>query len=348
MTYKKHLILNTKTIKDALELLNAVGIDRTLFSVNERNKLEGSISDGDIRRGLLNGITLNSLASEVSNKSPKFLIKDCLKIKEIKDLKNKNYDVIPVLNDDKEIIDIISFKSLKSFLPMDVVVMAGGLGSRLKPLTDKVPKPLLKIGNKAVIDHNIDRMKSYGVKNFWISINYLGDKIKAHFVIKSDTKIKIEFIEEAKPLGTIGAVGKINNFINDNVLITNSDILTNLDYESFFEDFIKNDADMSVVTIPYDVNIPYAVIETDNDIVLSFKEKPKYTYYSNGGIYLVKKSVLKNIPKNKLFNATDLMNVVLEKKLKLISFPITNYWLDIGSHEDFKKAKRDINNRIFQ
>ena len=105
---------------------------------------------------------------------------------------------------------------------------------------------------------------------------------------------------------------------------------------------------MSVVTIPYDVNIPYAVIETDNDIVLSFKEKPKYTYYSNGGIYLVKKSVLKNIPKNKLFNATDLMNVVLEKKLKLISFPITNYWLDIGSHEDFKKAKSDINNRIFQ
>ena len=348
MTYKKHLILNTKTIKDALELLNVVGIDRTLFSVNERNKLEGSISDGDIRRGLLNGITLNSLASEVSNKSPKFLIKDCYKIKEIKDLKNKNYDVIPILNDEKEIIDIISFKSLKSFLPMDVVVMAGGLGSRLKPLTDKVPKPLLKIGNKAVIDHNIDRMKSYGVKNFWISINYLGDKIKAHFVIKSDTKIKIEFIEEAKPLGTIGAVGKINNFINDNVLITNSDILTNLDYESFFEDFIKNDADMSVVTIPYDVNIPYAVIETDNDIVLSFKEKPKYTYYSNGGIYLVKKSVLKNIPKNKLFNATDLMNVVLEKKLKLISFPITNYWLDIGSHEDFKKAKRDINNRIFQ
>ena len=348
MTYHKHLILNTKTIKDALELLNIAGIDRTLFSVDESNKLEGSISDGDIRRGLLNGLTLNSLVSEVSNKNPKFLIKDCFKINEIKDLKSKHYDVIPVLNEDKKIIDIISFKSLKSYLPVDVIVMAGGLGSRLKPLTNKVPKPLLKIGNKTVIDHNIDRMKIFGVKNFWISINYLGEKIKTHFVIKSDPKINIKFIEEDKPLGTIGAAGKIDHFINDNVLITNSDILTNLDYESFFEDFIKNDADMSVVTIPYDVSIPYAVIETKNDIVLSFKEKPKYTYYSNGGIYLVKKSVLKNIPKNKFFNATDLMNVVLEKKLKLISFPTTNYWLDIGSHEDFKKAKRDINNRIFQ
>ena len=137
------------------------------------------------------------------------------------------------------------------------------------------------------------------------------------------------------------------DFKHDYVLVTNSDILTNLDYEEFYKDFINKDADLSVVTIPYKVNIPYAVLETSNEKILSFKEKPSYTYYSNGGIYLIKKSVLEYIPKNSFFNSTDLMEKLISEDKKVMSYPFIGYWLDIGKHEDFKKAQKDIKNIKF-
>ena len=147
---------------------------------------------------------------------------------------------------------------------------------------------------------------------------------------------------EDQPLGTIGAVSKIDNFEHEYILVTNSDLLTNLDYEHFYLDFIEQDADFAVVTIPYQVNIPYAVLETIDSQIKSFKEKPTYTYYSNGGIYLMKKSVLKHLPKNTHFNATDLMEKLIKENHKVISYPLIGYWLDVGKHEDFEKAQHDI------
>ena len=342
MDFKKHLVNYNSTIKISLELLSSLGLDTTLFAVNEENKLIGSLTDGDIRRGLLKGLTIENLVSDVMNTKPKFIKKEKFLVKEIRKLRDKNYKVVPVVDSTGVIVNIISFRSFISYLPIDVVIMAGGLGSRLKPLTDNTPKPLLKIGNKAIIDHNINRLISFGIDDFWISIRYLGEQIKKHLGNGSDRNINIEYVREDKPLGTIGAVSKINNFKHDYVLVTNSDILTNLNYENFFEDFINKDADMSVVTIPYSVKIPYGVMNTEGHEVLSFIEKPTYTYYSNGGIYLMKKSVLKHIPKNKFFNSTDLMELLIKKKVKLISYPIHSYWIDIGSHKEYNKAKNDI------
>ena len=342
MTFRKHLINSNSTIKYALELLSKVGLDTILFAINENNQLIGSITDGDIRRGLLKGLSIKNPIAEITNSNPKFIRKENYSIDEIKNLRNNNYMVIPVIDKNDVIINIISFRSILSYLPIDVVIMAGGLGSRLKPLTDKTPKPLLKIGDKTIIDYNIDRLISFGVDDFWISVRYLADQIKEHFGNGNSRNVSIEYVSEDTPLGTIGAVSKINNFKHDFILVVNSDILTNLNYENFFEDFIEKDADMSVVTIPYDVEIPYAVMETKNNNILSFIEKPIYTYYSNGGIYLIKKSILKNIPKNKLFNSTDLMELLLEKNLKLISYPMHNYWLDIGKTKDYLKAQNDI------
>jgi dTDP-glucose pyrophosphorylase len=342
MNYRKHLINSNGTIKYALELLSSVGLDTILFAINENKQLIGSITDGDIRRGLLKGLSIENPIAEIINSNPKFIRKENYSIDEIKNLKNNNYKVIPILDKNGVIINIISFRSILSYLPIDVVIMAGGLGSRLKPLTDETPKPLLKIGDKTIIDYNIDRLMSFGVDDFWISVRYLADQIKEHFGNGNSRNVSIEYVSEDTPMGTIGAVSKINNFKHDFVLITNSDILTNLNYENFFEDFIEKDADMSVVTIPYDVEIPYAVMETNGNNILSFIEKPTYTYYSNGGIYLVKKSILNNIPKNKFFNSTDLMELLLEKKLNLISYPTHNYWLDIGKPKDYLKAQKDI------
>jgi len=342
MDYKKHLIGEKNTIKKALELISKVGIETILFAINKDHQLKGSITDGDIRRGLLKGLSLEDEIKEIINREPKYIRKENYSISEVINLRDKNYIVIPVIDKDDVILNILNFRLMKSYLPIDTVVMAGGLGSRLKPLTDNVPKPLLKVGDKTIIDYNIDRLRKFGIDDFWISISYLGEQIEKHFGNGNSRNVKIEYIHENSPLGTIGAISQVNNFRHDYVLVTNSDILTNLDYEDFFMDFISNDADMSVVTIPYEINVPYAVMETKDNKVLSFLEKPTYTYYSNGGIYLIKKSILNKIPKNTFFNSTDLMELLINENLNLISYPMRQYWLDIGRPEDYLKAQENI------
>jgi len=225
--------------------------------------------------------------------------------------------------------------------------MAGGRGQRLQPLTDTIPKPLLKVGGKPIMEYNIDRLASYGIDDFWVSVNYLGEQIQQYFGNGHSKSIKIDYVWESEALGTIGAVSKVSNFEHDYVLVTNSDLLTNVDYEIFFLDFIKNGADFAVLTIPYKVNIPYAVLETIDGKIKSLKEKPEYTYYSNGGVYLMKREMLQHIPQNTYFNSTDLMESLIIQKFKVISYPFSGYWLDVGKHEDFEKAQTDILNLNF-
>ena len=261
---------------------------------------------------------------------------------EIIKLRENNFKVIPVIDSSRQIVNVINFRFQKSYLPIDALIMAGGRGSRLSPMTDQTPKPLLKVGGKAIIDHNIDRLKGYGVDDFHISVRYLGKQLIEHYAKANNNGVQIDFIWETEPLGTIGAASKIEHFQHDYVLVTNSDILTTLDYEDFFLDFLEKDADMAVATVPYQVNIPYAVMETTNNHVISFKEKPTYTYYSNGGIYLMKREMLSTIPNDTFFDATDLMEKLIQEGKNLISYPIRQYWLDIGKPEDFEKAQNDI------
>ena len=225
--------------------------------------------------------------------------------------------------------------------------MAGGRGQRLRPLTDSTPKPLLKMGSKTIIEHNLDRLVMFGIDDFWISLNYLGEQIEDYLNTGKHKNINIEYVREHKALGTIGAASKIINFKHDYVLVTNSDLLTNLDYEKFFLEFVNQNADLAVLTIPYQVNIPYAVLETNNGKVKSIKEKPTYTYFSNGGIYLMKREMLNFVPKEKFYNATDLVENLIQTNYKVISIPFSGYWLDVGKHEDFEKAQIDINNIKF-
>ena len=340
--YKKHIISENTQIKKALLILNKLASDAILFVVNKEQQLIGSLTDGDVRRGLLKKLNIDDVVKLFIQEHPKCIRKDNYDIQDIIELRENNFKVIPVIDKYKKITNILNFRIQKSYLPVDAVIMAGGLGSRLKPLTDAVPKPLLKVGDKSIIDHNIDRLQNFGVDDYWLSVRYLGEQLEAHLGDGASRSINIKYVWEDEPLGTIGAVSKIDDFKHDYVLVTNSDILTNLNYENFFLDFIEKDADMSVVTIPYVIGIPYAVMETNNNHVISFKEKPKYTYYSNGGIYLIKRAMLNRIPKDVLYNSTDLMQALIESGNKLISYPIHQYWLDIGKHEDFEQAQKDI------
>lgn len=339
---KDHIISIETKIKEALIQLNDLNLDNILFVVDSNSKLVGSLTDGDIRRALIKGVEIESSVEEVIQKEPKYIIKGQNNLNKIIELREGNFKIIPVVDCDFKIINVINFRNLKSYLPVDAVIMSGGRGQRLQPLTDSIPKPLLKVGGKAIIEHNLDRLAIFGIDDFWISLRYLGEQIESHLGNGDEKNVNIEYIWESEPLGTIGAVSRINNFQHDYILVTNSDLLTNIDYEKFFLEFLNNDADLAVLTIPYQINVPYAVLETKNGIVKSLKEKPTYTYYSNGGIYLIKKNVLKLIPKNTFYNSTDLMESLISKNYKVISYPFSGYWLDIGKHEDFERAQTDI------
>lgn len=344
INYKNHLILTKTPIREALSQLTILGIDAIIFVIDKNEILLGSITDGDIRRGLLNGISIDEPIDTIIRQTPKFIEKGNYDLKDIIKFREENYRIIPVLDHNKRVINIINFRNLHSYLPLDAVIMAGGRGQRLSPLTDTIPKPLLKVGDKSIIQHNIDRLSFFGIDDYWISINYLGDMIKQQIGFGTEKNIKINYVTEKKPLGTLGAISNINEFKHDHILVTNSDVLTNLDYEDFYLQFLNNNADMAVVTIPYEVKIPYAVLETKNSNILSLKEKPTYTYYSNAGIYLIKRTLLKFIPEGVFYNTTDLIETLIANNKKVFSYPMLGYWLDIGNPEDYLKANNDIKN----
>ena len=342
----KNIIQSNTSIKDALQILNQLGTNLTLFVLSSMNKLEGTLTDGDIRRGLLKGYVLSDIVDVVMNKTFKYISNDEYDKETLKSFREQGITLVPILDKNHLLIKILDLSVINRHIKVDAIIMAGGEGTRLRPLTLNTPKPLLKVGNKPIIEHNIDRLMTFGVNNFFISIKYLGDQIQDYLVDGSEKNINIQYLKEELPLGTIGSLSLVPYFEHEDVLVMNSDLLTNIDFEDFYNCFRNSNADMAVATTSYQVNIPYAVMELEKERVVSFKEKPTYTFYSNAGIYLIKKDVVKLIPKNSNYNATDLMEFIINSGKKIVHYPILGYWLDIGSHSDFEKAQIDVN-KIF-
>jgi len=341
--FNKYLMHSNQTIREALVRLDELASDATVFLTDENGFLKGSVTDGDVRRGLIHGSSPDDRIETIANLSPKFLRRGSNDIEKIITYREKEIHIIPVLDKhDNRILSVLNLKKQRSYLPVDAVIMAGGKGQRLMPLTENTPKPLLHVGDTPIIERNIDRLALFGIDDITISINYLGEQIVNHFGNGEIKGLRINYVEEKQPLGTLGSVGLIKEFHNDFILVMNSDLLTNIDYEAFFLDFINSGAELSLLSIPYTVNIPYAVMETNEKKVLSLREKPSYTYYSNGGIYLMKREVLSLLPQNAFYNATDLIETLIQSGKHVHSFPLVDYWLDIGNHDDFAKAQRDI------
>ena len=282
------------------------------------------------------------------NKGFKFIYENENNLEAIKTLRKKGFDLVPLLNTGGKITQILDLSKTRTMLPVAALIMAGGKGERLRPFTDTVPKPMLIVGDKPIIEHNVDRLISYGITEIFISVKYLKEQIMDYLGDGSAKGISIKYITEEVSLGTMGALSLIENIKYDDILVMNSDLLTNIDLEDFFEYFQSHAAEMAVASIPYVVNVPYAVLETNNHEVKSFIEKPTYTYYSNGGIYFLKFSLKSALKNNEFFDATDLMNFVIAKNQnKLVHYPLLCYWLDIGKHQDFIKAQDDIKHLNF-
>lgn len=339
----RHLITKSQSVRDALIRLDKLASDAILFVVDANRKLIGSLTDGDLRRGFIRGLGFEDDIVDFLQPDPKYILKDKFDQNQLEDFRNRNFKVIPILNDKHEVIEILNFRFRTTLLPVDAVLMAGGEGKRLRPFTLNTPKPLLKIGEKPIIEYNIDRLANVGVDNIFLSINYLGDQLVDYFGDGSSKNLNIKYIRENKPLGTIGSVLLVDEFKYSEILVMNSDLLTNIDFADFYKTFKESSADMIVAATTYNVDVPYAVLEADEQQkVKSLKEKPRYTYFSNAGIYLMKKHLLEMIPKDEFYDITDLMEKVLEMDYRLVTYPISGYWLDIGKHEDFKKAQEDI------
>jgi NDP-sugar pyrophosphorylase family protein len=187
----------------------------------------------------------------------------------------------------------------------------------------------------------VDRLIQFGIEHINVTINYLGEQIEAHFA-NNRNGVKITCIREPKYLGTIGSVKFIKNFHHDSVLVMNSDLFTNIDFEDFYSHHIESEADLSVAAIPYSVSVPYGILELVDRDIKGLREKPTYNYYANGGIYLIKRELLDLIPDDTFFDATDFIELLIAKGYKVVRFPLIGYWIDIGKPEDFKKVQEFV------
>lgn len=338
--FDKHLVNSNDSLITALEKLNNVPKNLTLFVLDDTGKLVGTLTDGDVRRGLIKGKTVTDTVSKFMTRNFSFLTKNNSTVDKISGIKSSGVKLLPVLDTDGKIISVIDFNQVETILPVDAVLMAGGRGERLRPLTDEIPKPLLIVGDKPIIEHNIDRLKRYGVHDFSISVRYLAEKIEAFFENGEKKGISINYLREKDALGTIGALSLIKEFRHDHILVMNSDLFTNIDFGDFYQTFCDEKADVCVATIPYNVDVPYAVLNiSDETVITGLKEKPRYTFYANAGIYLLKKEHIKRISASDKTDATDFISAMIKDNFKIVKYPIIGYWIDIGKPEDLQKAK---------
>ena len=339
MNLKKFTIKETQSVLEALESLceSRNNEPLVLFVMNDEDCIVGTLTDGDIRRSLVSGATVESSVSEVAHKDFKYLRENEADIELIHRCRALGVELLPVVDDEMHIVDVVNLLTQKSILPVDAVLMAGGKGVRLRPLTETTPKPLLPVGGKPIIDYNIESLIENGIKHISVTTNYLHEQLEKHFT-EPINGIQVECIKEPQFLGTMGATQFIPQFYNDVVLVMNSDLFTNIDYEDFYLHFKENNADMSVAAVSYSISVPYGIFELDGRNIKGVKEKPVYNYFANAGIYLIKRELLDAMPKNTFYNATDLMNDAVAAGKTVIRYPITGYWLDIGSHEEYAKA----------
>ena len=325
-----------------MEVLNEHGL-QICCVIDQSGLLLGTVTDGDIRRGLLNGAELSHSVEKVMNMKPKFVksgTKRSLVAKKMAELVIKQ---LPIVNSKGQVVDLESLDRLVTNLNRSnhVVLMAGGFGKRLRPLTDEVPKPLLLVDGVPILEHTLIRFRDMGFSKFTLSVNYMSEKVIAHFGDGARWNVEINYLKEEKPLGTCGALSLLPHRPQEPFFVMNGDLLTQANFGHIMDFHVENDAMATMCVREYAQQIPYGVVKLSGHDILSIEEKPNEVNHINAGIYVLSPEVLPLITENTFIDMPTLFMTLKSKNQKIISSVLKEYWLDIGRIEDFHKAQSD-------
>ena len=340
------------TIQKAMKALNK-SATKCLLVVSDENKLLGTLTDGDIRKAILKGYLINDSIQKIYNTNPTVILNNNYSREEIKKIFiENNFDLIPIVNDKNEVVDTLFWDSLlgkenktkKQILEnVKTVIMAGGKGSRLEPFTKVLPKPLIPIHDKTVIQHVIERFRESGIDDFFITINYKGHILKAFFK-ELESKNSYNFIEEKKSLGTAGSLFLLKNKISNPFFVSNCDIIIEANYSRIYRFHLENNFDITLVASAKEFTIPYGTCELrQNGLLSKINEKPKFDFLINTGLYILNPEILEIIPENKFYHITNLIDDAKNQGKKIGVFPIDEYsWIDTGQWSEYKQAIKKL------
>jgi dTDP-glucose pyrophosphorylase/predicted transcriptional regulator len=342
-SFQNILISPDKSIRETLKIIDADAFHIALV-INNKDELIGTVTDGDIRRGILKGIGLDEEVAKVMNSKP-IMTNIGTSSKECEAIMAKyKINHLPVLNDKKQVVDIaVRGKNESKLRDNWVIIMAGGLGTRLYPLTKDCPKPLLKVGDKPLLETIILNLKSFGFHKFYLSVNYKSDMIKEYFEDGSRLGVTIQYLKETQRLGTAGALSLLPETPKEPILIMNGDILTKMDFERLLDYHLKNQASATMCVREYDIQVPYGVCQIEKNQLQAIEEKPIHRYFISAGINILSPSVMHLIPKDSFFDMPTLFEKILEENKQVFIFPVREYWLDIGHMHDYERANSEFN-----
>lgn len=344
-SWKNVLIKPQSTIRDALEIINTEAL-RVALVVDEQQFLLGVVTDGDIRRGLLKNLPLTDDVVKIMNSQPITASKSTSREELIKLMDLEDILSVPILDTDGTLVGLETLHEAlhQPKYQNPVFIMAGGFGTRLKPLTDTCPKPMLHIGNKPILETVIRSFIKSGFMNFYISTHYMPEQIQAHFGDGSSLGASINYVHEEQPLGTGGALGLLPRDLPEGLplIMMNGDVLTKVDFKRLLEFHVENDADATMCVREYDYQIPYGVINGEGNKIRSMVEKPIQRFFVNAGIYVLSPRVISSVPTNHHIDMPTLLEQHMHERDNVLMFPIHEYWLDIGRMDDFNRAQADI------
>jgi dTDP-glucose pyrophosphorylase len=339
MDWKDIAIRRDASIRNGLEVIDSGGIQIALV-IDQNARLLGVVTDGDIRRGILQGIDLDVSVTSVMNPDPVTASPDETRVRLIETMKSRRIHQIPVV-DTKGTVQAI--KVLDELLepeprPNPVMLMAGGLGKRLRPLTDDCPKPLLKVGDKPILETIIKGFIQHGFNQFYLSINYKAGMIENYFGDGSNWNVQIEYIREEKRLGTAGPLSLLPRRPEHPLVVMNGDLLTTLNFSQLVDFHEEQQANATMCVREYEVQVPYGVVQTEDQLMTALEEKPVHRHFVNAGIYVLNPEVVEQVPSNSFYDMPDLFEKLVEGGKKAAVFPVREYWQDVGQKEDFHRA----------
>lgn len=336
------IVRESTSILEVLQIIDKSSKQLAIV-VDENKKLLGTISDGDIRRAILKNISLSESVKNIYFKNPTVASINNSKEEIISICRTKKIHQIPIVDDKDnliglEILDELISKEQKS---NKVVLMVGGLGTRLRPLTENTPKPMLQVGNKPILQTIVEKFAEYGYTNITMCVNYKSHVIQEYFGDGSEFGVNIEYVLEKQRMGTAGALSLLSKKPTEPFFVMNGDLLTNVNFEHLHDFHISNNAIGTMCVREYDFQVPYGVVNIDNSKIISIEEKPIHKFFVSAGIYMLSPEVLKYIPQNQFYDMPALFEKLIFEDKNIISFPLREYWLDIGQIEEYKRANKE-------